>query len=302
MDQFDYKKFLTSTLDWLINDGLPILVALILAYVLWRVSKVIIARVFKAARHRHDDLESVKRLNTLENFVKVVASAAIFIVLGIVVLRECGIEIGPILAAAGVLGLAVSFGAQHLVQDVISGFFILYDNQIREGDIILVNGVSGTVERMNLRLVALRCPDGSFYYIRSGQLGPITNLTQDFSYYVFELGVSYDSNVEQVFEIIRETSDQMMEDPAMKYVVLENVELFGLDRFDASALVIKGRIKTTPQQRWAVGREFNRRIKLNFDRAGIDIPFPQRTIHIENVLAKTDRPEPEKSPAEKSGS
>ena len=275
MDMLDigvYQDLLQTLLAWAEVHGIRILIILVAAYILRRMAITALKKFFSMTiEHRKEDLEACKRLTTLENFTRMVISTAIILLLIILLLWECGIEIGPILAAAGVFGLAISFGAQHLVQDVISGFFILYDNQIREGDTIKVGDKTGTVERLNLRVVVLRALDGSLHYIRSGQLGPITNMTQDFSYYVFEIVLSYDSKLEEVFKVISEVSDQMLADPATRGDILAPIEVFGLDRFDNSAMIIKGRIKSRPQQQWALGRRFNLKLKMAFDEASIDI-------------------------------
>jgi small conductance mechanosensitive channel len=195
------------------------------------------------------------------------------------ILGEFGIAIGPILAAAGVVGLALGFGSQHLVQDVISGFFILLDDEVRVGDYVAASGKSGVVERINLRMTVLRDFAGNVHYIRNGQIDIVTNMTKDFSQYVFDIGVAYREDVDEVFEVIRLVDEDLRSDPEFGPLILEPIEIMGLDQFADSALIIKARTKTKPIKQWKVAREFNRRLKKAFDERDIEIPFPHLTLY-----------------------
>lgn len=194
-------------------------------------------------------------------------------------LREVGLEIGPILASAGILGLAIGFGAQNLVRDFISGFFMILENQIRVGDVAIINDTGGLVERINFRTTVLRDLQGVVHYFQNGNISSLSNMTNDWSAYIFNIGVAYKENTDVVASKIQEVLDSMMSDDEYKNLIIEQPEIFGVDKLDDSAVIIKGRIKTLPIQQWTVGREFLRRIKFAFDDANIEIPFPHSTIY-----------------------
>lgn len=197
----------------------------------------------------------------------------------LVIMREVGVEIAPILASAGILGLAIGFGAQNLVRDFISGFFIILENQIRVGDVAIINNTGGLVEQINLRTTVLRDVKGVVHYFQNGNISSLSNMTNDWSAYVFDLGVAYKENTDEVVSKIQEVIDSMTSDEKYKALIVEQPEIFGVDKLDNSAVIIKGRIKTQPIKQWVVGREFLRRIKLSFDDANIEIPFPHSTIY-----------------------
>ncbi len=222
--------------------------------------------------------EQEKRIRTIARIARGILVAIFWVVAAIVLLGEVGVEIGPILAAAGVAGLAVSFGAQSLVKDVISGFFILAEDQVRIGDVAVVNGTGGLVEQINLRTIVLRDLAGAVHVFPNGSITTLANLTKDWSGYVFNIGVSFREDVDRVIEVIRRVADELAGDERFRDRILEPVEIFGLDKIGESALIVQGRIKTLPIEQWSVGREFNRRIKQAFDAEGIAFPFPSRTI------------------------
>ena len=226
------------------------------------------------------DDEQKKKIQTLSTVVHRMATIGIVVVAMMTVLKEFGIDIGPILAGAGVLGVAVGFGAQHLVQDVISGFFIILDDQIRVNDIVEIAGKSGVVEKINLRVTVLRDVAGNVHYVRNGQIGAVTNMTKDYSRYVFDVGVAYREDVDEVISVIRTVDEALRSDADYREDILEPIEVLGLDRFADSAVVIRARTKTRPMQQWRVGREFNRRLKKELDARGIEIPFPHVTLYM----------------------
>jgi len=195
------------------------------------------------------------------------------------VLNELGFDIKPILAGAGIVGLAVGFGAQNLVRDVISGLFMIIENQVRVGDVAILNGTGGLVEAVNLRTTVLRGLDGAVHIFPNGTVNTISNLTHNFSFYLFDIGVAYKEDTDRVINVLNQLSDEIMADPTFSPEILEPLEILGVDKFDDSAVIIKARIKTKPIKQWMVGREMNRRIKRRFDEEGIEIPFPHRTIY-----------------------
>jgi moderate conductance mechanosensitive channel len=201
------------------------------------------------------------------------------IVVGLVLLSEIGIDIAPLIASAGVLGLAIGFGAQKLVQDVITGLFILLEDSISVGDVVEVAGIGGVVEELSIRSIRLRDISGSVHTIPFSSVGTVTNLTKDFSFYVADIAIAYREDPDQVIEVCRAIVEEMRGEPAFERDILEPLDVLGVDQFADSAVIVKVRIKTKPIRQWAAGREFNKRMKKRFDELGIEIPFPHLTIY-----------------------
>jgi small-conductance mechanosensitive channel len=212
-----------------------------------------------------------------------VAHNALLVVITIVstlmVLSELGVNIAPLLAGAGVIGLAVGFGAQRLVQDVITGIFILFQDLMAVGDVVKLGDTAGLVESLSIRTVRLRDLSGTVHTIPFSAITTVSNLTEDFSYYVFDLGIAYREDVDAVMALLQAIGRELRADAAIGPLLLDDIEIFGVDAFGDSAVVIKGRLKTQPIKQWTVGRAFNRLVKLRFDAAGIEIPFPHRTLY-----------------------
>lgn len=263
---------------WLLTSGLRILLIVILTLAALKFAQLLSNRIFKLAKL--EDGEKIKRMDTLSSVIRYVLVISIIIVAFIMVLGEFGIEIGPIIAAAGIVGLAVGFGAQSLVQDVISGFFILLEDQIRVGDVVQIGDKGGLVERLNLRMIILRDMSGNVHFIRNGQIQVVTNMTKDYSRYVYDIGVAYREDVDHVIEVIKAVDEELRANPAFGTDILEPIEILGLDKFADSAVVIKARTKTKPIKQWSVAREFNRLLKKRFDAEGIEIPFPHVTLYM----------------------
>lgn len=226
-----------------------------------------------------DSNESTKRIETIVRLLRQVILVGLWLTMILVIMREVGLEIGPILASAGILGLAIGFGAQNLVRDFIAGFFMILENQIRVGDVAIINATAGLVEEINLRTTVLRDIKGVVHYFQNGNIASLSNMTNDWSAYVFDIGVAYKENTDAVTGKIQEVLDSLMSDKEYKSLIIEQPEIFGVDKLDNSAVIIKGRIKTQPIKQWVVGREFLRRIKLSFDGADIEIPFPHSTVY-----------------------
>lgn len=223
--------------------------------------------------------EATKRAETLTRLIRQAVLIGLWVIVALVVLKEIGIEIGPILAGAGVLGLAVGFGAQNLVRDVISGFFFILEDQVRVGDVAVVNGTGGLVEQINFRTIVLRDLAGVVHVFPNGTVSTLSNMTKNWSGYVFDLGVAYKEDTDKVVKIIEEVGGEMKADDTFGPLMLELPEIFGVDKLDESAVIIKGRIRSKPGQQWVLGREFLRRVKHAFDAHGIEIPFPHRTVY-----------------------
>lgn len=275
----DFRELTEPATEWLLTGGLRLLLILILVFVALRMAKVVPRRLLSAFAKRGAEGETKKRADTLGSLIRYVLTATILAIAAVTVLGEFGIAIGPILAAAGVVGLALGFGSQHLVQDIISGFFILIDDEVRVGDYIQTAGKGGVVERVNLRMTVLRDFNGNVHYIRNGQIDIVTNMTKDFSRFVFEVGVAYREDADEVFDVIRQVDEEMRQDPEYGPLILEPIEIMGLDQFADSAQIIKARTKTKPIKQWKVAREFNRRLKKAFDERDIEIPFPHLTFY-----------------------
>jgi small conductance mechanosensitive channel len=276
----DFKDFYSLTEEWLISKGPKMLLVIFIAIVALKLTKTLTSKSIERAKSRTQDPEYQKRMETLGSVLRYVFSITIIVVTIMIVLRHIGIEIGPIIAAAGIVGLAVGFGAQHLVQDVISGFFILLEDQIRVGDVVQIADKSGLVEKVNLRMIILRDLAGNVHYVRNGKIDIVTNMTKEYSRYVFDIGVAYREDVDEVIEVIKAVDEELRSDPDFTNDILEPIEILGLDQFADSAIIIKARTKTMPIQQWKVAREFNRRLKKKFDEHGIEIPFPHMTLYM----------------------
>ena len=218
------------------------------------------------------------RAKTLLPLLRNVLMIALVVVVGLTVLAQLGIDITPLLAGAGIVGLAIGLGSQKLVQDLINGFSLVLQNTISVGDVVTLGDHGGLVEAISLRNVRLRDLGGNVHTIPLGEVGSILNRTRDFSYYVFDIGIAYKENVDRVIAVLKDLGAELQADNTFGPNILEPLEVLGLDRFDESAVIIKARIKTLPIKQWLIGREFNRRMKQRFDELGIEIPFPHRTV------------------------
>jgi|TARA_Y100000296_G_scaffold13775_1_gene16072 small conductance mechanosensitive channel len=219
------------------------------------------------------------RFQTITPIIRNILMIALTIMSLMVILSELGINIMPLLAGAGVLGIAIGFGAQTLVKDFLTGLMVVFEDLLQIGDVVRIGDKFGFVEKITLRKVQLRDLDGTVHTVPFGDVTIVSNLTKEFSYYVFEVGVAYRENVDDVMALLKELDEVFRQDESFGSRVLAPLEVQGLDRFDDSAVVIKARYKTKSHERWNVGREFNRRIKAAFDQHGIEIPFPHQTIY-----------------------
>jgi small-conductance mechanosensitive channel len=276
--------FSDFTWDTIIKTGLRVSMILIFAWVAMKLLQKTLQRLEQHLTKKSEEegeppSESQKRIETIVRLIKQACLLALWLTVGLVILKEFGVEIGPIIASAGVVGLAVGFGAQNLVRDIISGFFIILENQIRVGDVAIVNGTGGLVEKINFRTTVLRDLGGVVHIFPNGTIATLSNLTNEWSAYIFDIGVAYKENTDHVIEIMQEVGKTMREDEKYGKLMLEDPDIFGVDKFGDSSVVIKGRIRTKPIRQWEVGREYLRRIKLAFDENNIEIPFPHRSIY-----------------------
>ncbi|WP_299578194.1 mechanosensitive ion channel family protein [uncultured Sunxiuqinia sp.] len=280
-----WGTLLTRLSHWIFTELPSIVILIVLLLVTLRVSFFMIQKIrnllAKRTVHQSEEpnLEVEKRLNTLMGIVRKIVAVMIWSIFIMIFLKKINIDIAPILAGAGIVGLAVGFGAQELVRDFISGFFILLENQIRTGDVAIINGTGGLVEKIELRTITLRDLSGVVHIFQNGKINTVSNMTKEWSAMVFDIGVAYKEDLDQVMKIMQEVAEKMRQDNQYKNLILEPMEIFGLDSFGDSALVIKGRLKTKPSHQWTVGREYRKRLKAAFDQQRIEIPFPHRTIY-----------------------
>ena len=280
-----WQNILRKLIVWSIAELPSILILIVVMFIILRVLKFGVKRlgrlvINRSSRLEKDDVkETEKRINTLMGILHGLARVVLWVLFIMILLNKFGIDIGPLLAGAGILGLALGFGAQELVRDLITGFFILLENQIRTGDVAIINGTGGLVEKIELRTVTLRDFSGVVHIIQNGKINTLSNMTMEWSAIVFDIGVAYKENVDSVMEVIKEVGNKLQEDESFGPKFVEPVEVFGVDAFGDSAVVIKARIKTKPIEQWSVGREFRRRLKFAFDERNIEIPFPHTTVY-----------------------
>ena len=265
-DQLELGGLLSTTLSMIV-------VALVFALI-WEGVNFILETLMSRSQKLNNS-----RFQTITPIIRNILLFALSLLSMMVVLSELGINIVPLLAGAGVLGIAIGFGAQTLVKDFLTGLVIIFEDVIQIGDVIQLGDKFGLVEKITLRKIQLRDLDGKVHTIPFGEVTIVSNLTKDYSFYLFDIGVAYRENTDEVIEVLKEIDEEMREDEKFKELILAPLEIFGVDKFDDSAVVIKARIKTKPIQQWNVGREFNRRMKFAFDARNIEIPFPHTTLY-----------------------
>lgn len=280
LSQFNYAS--------LAQNALRIVLILFAAFVVWLLIRFVIARVeariIKHSEEKGDSAgEAKRRAATLTSLIRRLLFVLYWLAVVLTLLSQLGINIGALVAGAGVAGLALSFGAQSLVKDVISGFFIVMENQIRVGDIATIDGTGGVVEAIHFRTTLLRDLDGAVHVFRNGEITKLANLTRDWSGYNFEIGVAYKEDTDKVIAVIQRVGREMKSDPELGQNMIQDLEIFGVNQLADSAVIIKGRLKTLPSAQWSTGRAFLARVKKAFDAESIEIPFPHRTLYFGEV-------------------
>ncbi len=278
-----WRALLDKATAWFLDSGPTILIILVLAFFVSRSLGFAVSR-FRNFMREHGAVESEspaereKRAATLASIVHRTARALLWGVVAMIVLRELGVDVAPLIAGAGVAGLAVGFGAQNLVRDVLNGFFMIVDNQIRSGDVVVINGTAGLVEALNLRRTLLRDVEGVVHIFPNGSITTLSNRTMGWSAAVFDIGVDYKEDTDRVADLMQQVGDALAADPAYAGKILAPFETLGVDAFHDNAVVIKARLKTRPGDQWEIGREYRRRLKKIFEAHQIEFPFPHRTV------------------------
>lgn len=261
------------------KELLHVIVILTLAWALMIVSRRLIRLFRNYMNSRAKSAEDIRRIETLARVFRYIGTVVISLVAGMLALSELGISIAPILGAAGVVGLAVGFGAQSLIKDYFNGFFLLLENQIRQGDVVEVCGKTGVVEDITLRYVCLRDNEGSVHYVPNGQIDIVTNKSRDYAYALIDFGVAYRENLNEVYEAVRAASRALRDDATIGPMILADIEIQGVQEWADSAVMVRCRFKTVALEQWNVRRAFLGRLKEEFDALGIEIPYPHLTIY-----------------------
>jgi moderate conductance mechanosensitive channel len=268
--------------ETMVRNGARVVGIWVLAWLAYRVVRLAAIRIEKAVDDGDDSVTTLRerRGKTISQLLRSMGRVVIYAI-ALLLTFNVFIDIGPILAGAGILGLAVSFGAQSLVKDVISGFFILFENQFAIGDVIEAGGKSGVVEKMSMRVVVLRDIQGAMHIIPNGEIKVVSNLTRGWSRAVVDVGVGYEEDVDRALGVVRDEAASFSTDPEWTSQLDGPVEVPGIESLGDSAMVIRSLIRTQPGSQWAAAREYRRRLKLRFDRESIEIPFPQRKVHVQ---------------------
>jgi moderate conductance mechanosensitive channel len=283
---------LRAVTEWTFEHGLKVLFIALLAYALVRTMALLVRRFEHEVSQGTtlDAIERGKRARTLGSLVSRVATIMISSVAVLMVLKEFNIDIAPILTGAGIAGLAVGFGAQTLVRDIISGFFLILEDQVRVGDVAAINGTGGLVEQLNLRTIVLRDEEGAVHVFPNGAITTLANRSKDFSYYVITLALPYQEDPDRVVALLKQVGAELQQDARFGPFILEPLEIWGLDAFTDWSMQLKLRIKTVPLKQWEVGRELRKRIRRTLTEHGVQVPYPA-------LAAVPPRSEPE-SPAQ----
>ncbi|MBL8314348.1 MAG: mechanosensitive ion channel family protein [Rubrivivax sp.] len=260
-------------------SALRIVLIVGLAWLLTGVLQRAIRKVRERVASRFEDREAVKRAETLGRVLRYIVAVVVTLVAGMLVLAELGVSLAPILGAAGVVGVAVGFGAQSLVRDYFNGLFLLLEDQIHQGDVVRLGEHAGLVEEMTLRYVRLRDYDGYVHFVSNGQIASVVNMGRGHAQAVIDIGIAYGEAIDRAMQVMVRTAEQLRADPEFSSRILDAFEMVGVERWADSAVILRARFKVAPLEQWSVRREYLRRLKAAFDTEGIEIPFPQLTVH-----------------------
>ncbi len=262
-----------------VSGAITVVLVLTAAIFLWELISSSIERYLDMTDDDGVVVERTARERTLLPLLRNAILIVLIVVVGLIVLSELGLNIAPLLAAAGVVGIAIGFGSQKLVQDVINGLFILFEDTISVGDVVDVAGHRGLVESLSVRNLTLRDLEGNVHTVPFSEVATIRNMSKEFSFALLEVGIAYRENVAEVIEVLKQIGAELEADPSIGALILEPIEILGLDEFGDSAIIVKARLKTVPLKQWSVRRAYNLRMKERFDELGIEIPFPHMTLY-----------------------
>jgi small-conductance mechanosensitive channel len=288
-----FEAYVPKLIDFSINfaqSSLRVVLIVIAALLAIKFIRVGLSRLEAILVRAREPSESVPgaaamRIRTLMSVLWTIVAGLVWFTAVLTILGQVGVNVTPILASAGVVGLAVGFGAQNLVKDFVSGFFLILENQIRVGDVAVINGTGGLVEAITFRTIVLRDQAAVVHVFPNGSINTLSNMTKDWSAYVIDVGVSYREDTDRIVEVMRRVAGELQSDPQYGSAMLEPIEIIGVDAFTDSAVIIKARLKTLPIRQWMVGREYRRRLKKAFEAENIEFPFPQRTVLMADAKA-----------------
>jgi small-conductance mechanosensitive channel len=276
------NRFNTLALGVSSTPGIVAIRILLILVGAWIVAAVLgrMIRLFRQrVARRFSDREQIMRAETIGRVLRYIVTVAISVMTLVLILSELGVSVAPILGAAGVVGLAVGFGAQSLVKDYFTGFFLLLENQLTRGDVVEIGGKAGLVEDVTLRYVRLRDYSGNVHFVPNNLITTVTNMSRGFAQAVIDVGVAYREDTDQVVELMRAVGRELRADEKFAPKILDDLEIAGVDQWADSAVVLRCRFKVAPLEQWGVRREYLRRLKQAFDRHGIEIPFPHVTVY-----------------------
>ncbi len=256
-----------------------VLAILVCAWLLLRVLERSVGAFRLRLVSRMSDANAVQRADTLGRVFRYILTLVVAALAVMLVLSQVGVSLAPLIGASGIVGIAIGFGAQSLVKDYFSGFFILLEDQIRQGDVVKLGDYAGLVEDVTLRHVRLRDYDGNVHFVPNGQISTVVNMSRGFAQAVVDVGVGYGEDLDQVMDVMRETGAALRADVAFADRILGDLEIAGVERWADSAVMLRARFRTLPLEQWTVRREFLRRLKRAFDAHGNEIPFPQLRVH-----------------------
>jgi len=270
----------------LLAIAMHVALVLLLAWLAWQLCARLMRLAHQRLVGRSRSADAANRIETMTQVLRYALAATIVVVAGMLALDQLGISIAPLVATAGVAGVAIGFGLQNLMKDYFAGVVLLIEDQIRKGDVIEAAGKSGLVEQMTLRFVRLRDYDGNVHFVPNGAITTVTNLSREYAYAVIDAGIAYGADIDRGFDVMRQVARAIRADPAYGSRICEDLEIAGVERWENSSVVLRARLKVVPLEQWNVKREFLRRLKYAFDTAGIEIPFPHLTVYARDSVTR----------------
>ena len=277
-----FQMIIKNTQPWFFDHGIKILAIVLVGLVFLKISKVFVDKLVKkivtADKHISYEAEK-KREDTLIRIFFVSLDVVIWLLMGLMILQEFGFAVGPLIAAAGIAGLAFGFGGQYLIRDLINGLFIILENQYRIGDVVCFGEDCGLVEDISLRVTILRDMDGVVHHIPHGEIKKVSNLSKVFARVNLDIGVAYDTDIEKLISVVNRVGQELLRDPMWSETIIKAPEFLRIEKFADSAIIIKIVGETKPLKQWDVTGELRKRIKVAFDKENIEFPFPQMVVH-----------------------